>query len=125
MVRYPAKIQKEVNDWARKFADPMFKIDWGTIKLSKGNTYSHNLRVCEIALVLLDNDIPFATEVRLKCGARPDIVCPTHVRSIIEVLHSETREDFETLKAHKYPSELRGDWILLETCHEFDGKSIF
>ena len=65
MVRYPAKIQKEVNDWARNFADPMFKIDWGTIKLSKGNTYSHNLRVCEVALVLLDNDIPFATEVRL------------------------------------------------------------
>jgi len=107
-----AKEQKVVNDWWRSHGDPMFKPDWNKIKLSSANTYEHNLRVCEICCVLIAEGIPFVTEARLKCGARPDIVAPTHVQPIIEVLWSETNDDFMNKKAHKYPSELKGKWIL-------------
>lgn len=119
------KQRKILNDWARAYADPMFKVDWGKIKLSKANTKEHNLRVCEICCTLIEHEIPFATEVRLKCGARPDIICPTHVQPIIEVLHSETKEDFAKLKADKYPSQLRGKWILHLTSEEYNEEMIF
>ena len=36
----------------------------------------------KIALVIAEK-IPFWTEVRLKCGCIPDIVCPTNVKPII------------------------------------------
>lgn len=111
-MKQPEAIQRTINDWWREYGDPMFKPDWNKIKLSRANTYEHNLRVCEICITLLELGVPFATEVRLKCGARPDIIAPTHIQPIIEVLWSETNKDFVTKKAHKYPEELQGRWIL-------------
>mgnify|MGYP001182659420 FL=1 len=124
-VKLSAKEQKKVNDWWRQHGDPMFKPAWGAIRLSTANTRGHNLRVCEICCVLLEHGIPFATEVRLKSGVRPDIVAPTHVLPIIEVLWSETRDDFQTKKADKYPDDLKRRWILHDAKLEFDEKSIF
>ena len=115
-----SKQQRIINDWWREYADPMFKPDWNKIKLSKANTREHNLRVCEICITLLEFGIPFATEVRLNCGARPDIIAPTHVKPIIEVLWSETNEDFLTKKAPKYPEELHGRWILHNAEWDYD-----
>jgi len=120
-----SKERQVLNEWVRNYVDPMFKVDWGKIKLSKANTREHNMRVCEICCTLIEHGIPFATEVRLNCGARPDIICPTHVQPIIEVLHSETKEDFGRLKANKYPPELQGCWILHYTSEEYNERVIF
>ena len=57
--------------------------------------------------MLLQEGIPFYTEVRLTCGCIPDIVCPTHIAPFIEVFSSETMQMFEDLKLHKYPSEFQ------------------
>lgn len=116
--------QAAINEWWRLYGDSMFKPDWNKIKLSVANTYEHNLRVCEVCITLLEMRIPFATEVRLKCGARPDIIAPTHVKPIIEVLWSETTEDFLTKKAPKYPEALQGGWILHDAELDYDALSI-
>jgi len=114
------KVQQQVNDWWRLHGDTSYKPDWGKIKLSSANTREHNLRVCEICITLLEMGVPFATEARLKTGVRPDIVAPTHIKPIIEVLWSETNEDFLTLKADKYHRDLFGQWILHNAKHEID-----
>jgi len=124
-LRYPSKMQKELNDWSREHLDPMFKPHWGVIKLSKGNTYEHNLRVCEVALTLLEHDIPFCTEARLKCGTRPDIVAPTHVLPYIEVLFSETKDDFFAKKAGKLPDSLQRSWIFVDAKKPYHEEMIF
>jgi hypothetical protein len=114
------KVQKEVNDWWRIHGDTSYKPDWGKIKLSVANTTQHNLRVCEICITLLEMGLPFATEARLKTGVRPDIIAPTHVKPIIEVLWSETNEDFLSKKSDKYHSDLIGKWILHDAKQEYD-----
>ena len=116
--------QKVVNDWWRTHGDPMFKPDWNKIKLSKGNTVEHNMRVATVCIELLHMGIPFATEARLKCGTRPDIICPTHVQPIIEVLWSETKDDFLSKKADKYPHGLQGKWILHDAALEWERRLI-
>lgn len=119
-MKLPNKVQKEVNDWWRIHGDTSYKPDWGKIKLSVANTREHNLRVCEICITLLEMGLPFATEARLKTGVRPDIVAPTHVKPIIEVLWSETNEDFLSNKSDKYHSDLIGKWILHDAKQEYD-----
>ncbi len=119
-MKLPNKVQKEVNDWWRIHGDTSYKPDWGKIKLSVANTREHNLRVCEICISLLEMGLPFATEARLKTGVRPDIVAPTHVKPIIEVLWSETNEDFLSNKSDKYHSDLIGKWILHDAKQEYD-----
>lgn len=119
-MKLPYKVQKEVNDWWRIHGDTSYKPDWGKIKLSVANTREHNLRVCEICISLLEMGLPFATEARLKTGVRPDIVAPTHVKPIIEVLWSETNEDFLSNKSDKYHSDLIGKWILHDAKQEYD-----
>ena len=71
------------------------------------HTDAHRRTIFEVCNALLQEKIPFFTEVRLKCGTIPDIVCPTHVVPFIEVLSSETIEMFEDLKLAKYPSEFQ------------------
>ena len=117
---YDMKTQQKVNDWWREHGDKMFAADWNKIKLSSANTREHNLRVCEICITLLEMGIPFATEVRLNSGVRPDIIAPTHIRPIIEVLWSETKEDFLKKKADKYHPDLVGKWILHDAKQEYD-----
>ncbi len=118
------KEQERINEWWRKHGDKMYKPLWGAIRLSSANTKEHNLRVCEICCCLLEMGIPFATEVRLSNGVRPDIVAPTHVRPIIEVLWSESEADFKEKKADKYPLELQGKWILHDAKKPFEEISI-
>jgi hypothetical protein len=119
------KTQKQVNDWWREHGDKMYKPLWGAIRLSSANTREHNLRVCQICCTLLEHGIPFATEVRLSNGVRPDIVAPTHVFPIIEVLWSESKQDFLDKKADKYPLSLQRKWILHDAKGEYTELSIF
>jgi hypothetical protein len=82
--------------------------------------------IFEVCNALIAENIPFWTEVRLKCGCIPDIVCPTNVKPIIEVLSSETEKDFYEKKHHKYPQELQRSSIVLVSAHkEFQIKEIF
>jgi hypothetical protein len=124
-VKLSSKEQKQLNDWWREHGDKMHKPLWGAIRLSAANTREHNLRVCQVCCTLIEHGLPFATEVRLKNGVRPDIVAPTHVVPIIEVLWSETKEDFLTKKAPKYPDSLQKQWILHDAKLDYDEKSIF
>lgn len=119
-MKYPAKVQKVLNDWWREHGHDMHRPDWGVIKLSAGNTYEHNMRVAQICIHLLHNGIPFATEAILRYDVRPDIICPTHVLPIIEVLWSESKEDFMEKKAGKYPDSLNKKWILNNAGDDFD-----
>ena len=119
------KTQKQVNDWWREHGDKMYKPLWGAIRLSSANTREHNLRVCQICCTLLEHGIPFATEVRLSNGVRPDIVAPTPVLPIIEVLWSESKQDFLDKKADKYPLPLQRKWILHDAKGEYTELSIF
>ena len=124
-MKLDAKTQQKVNDWWREHGDKMYKPLWGAIRLSSANTREHNIRVCEICCTRLEYGIPFATEARLSTGVRPDIVAPTHVLPIIEVLWSESKEDFLEKKADKYPSSLQKKWILHNAKDEYIEKSIF
>lgn len=104
--------------------DPAFKNPINTIRLSAENTREHNMQVAKACIILLENGVPFYTEVRLKCGLRPDILCPSHVKQIIEVLHSETPEMFVEKKFNKLPQELRGEYILLDSHEEWPERVI-
>ena len=82
-MKIDAKTQQTINDWWRERGQDA-QTTLGAIRLSSANTREHNIRVCEICCTLLEYGIPFATEVRLNTGVRPDIVAPTHVLPIIE-----------------------------------------
>jgi len=73
----------------------------------------------------LEHGIPFATEARLSTGVRPDIVAPTHVLPIIEVLWSESKQDFLDKKSDKYPHSLQKKWILHDAKGDYVEKMIF
>ena len=124
-MKIDAKTQKIVNDWWREHGDKMHKPLWGAIRLSTANTREHNLRVCEICCTLLEYGIPFATEVRLNTGVRPDIVAPTHVLPIIEVLWSESKQDFLDKKSHKYSDSWKKRGILHDAKETYVEKMIF
>ena len=49
-----------------------------------------------------------------------DIVCPTHIKPIIEVLCSETPQMFEELKLPKYPVELQNSFIFVNAKVPFE-----
>ena len=110
--------------WLREYANPKFTNPLNHIRLSEDNTFEHNIRVCEVCITLLTMGVPFYTEVRLKCGNRPDVVCPTHVKSIIEVFHTETMKSFNVKKRPKLPSELMDDVIFVCTSKVFKEKDI-
>ena len=99
--------QSTINDFMREYVDKSYKVPMNAVRLSSEHTDAHRRMIFEVCNLLLSHNIPFYTEVRLKCGCIPDIVCPTHVVPFIEVLSSETMEMFEELKLHKYPAEFR------------------
>ena len=115
---------EKINTFFRNYVDPCYKNDMNVIRLSKGNTPQHNLRVCEICCWLLASNIPFYTEVKLKSGVRPDIICPTHIKPIIEVFHTEDEKDFVVHKEPKYPKELRTEIIFNRTYNKFKGVDL-
>ena len=106
--------QKEVNDFFRSYVDNVrYKNPMNSIRLNVDHTDEHRRMIFEVCNALIGERIPFWTEVRLKCGCIPDIVCPTNVKPVIEVLSSETVEDFYQKKHHKYPPELQNNSIIL------------
>lgn len=100
--------QYKVNNFMRDYVDRSFKAPMNAVRLNVDHTDAHRRTIFEVCNALLSHNIPFFTEVRLKCGTIPDIVCPTHVVPFIEVLSSETPQMFEDLKLDKYPEEFRG-----------------
>ena len=103
------KTVKEINNFIRTYAEPGYKKELGTIRLSgfienKLTTKSlkHNRTLSNICLFLFHYGIPFITEFKMKGGLRPDIVAPTHIKKVIEVLHTETIESFREKKLPKY-----------------------
>tara|TARA_B100000287_G_scaffold406182_1_gene430412 strand:+ start:3559 stop:3927 length:369 start_codon:yes stop_codon:yes gene_type:complete len=119
--------QEIINDFFRKYVDRGFKTTINAVKLNPGHTEEHKRTIFEACNSLLNNGIPFWTEVRLKCGRIPDIVAPTHVTPFIEILSSETVEDFRTTKGPTY--ETMGVPIksvkLIETTPIWDEKCLF
>ncbi len=123
------KQDKRINDFIRDYAEVGFKRELGTIKLPENNKsnrdlLSHNLKLCEVCCHLKKLGIPFITEFKMKGGLRPDIVCPTHVKKIIEILHTETMESFREKKLPKYPEELKNEFIFIKTLEKFDVNKI-
>ena len=102
------KQNKQIRDFFRQYVNPRFKTDLNVVKLSKANTLQHNIKLACVCCVLLKNNVPFYTEVRLKNGLRPDIVCPTLSSPILEVLHTETEEDFKKNKSEIYAKDNLG-----------------
>lgn len=106
-MKLTSKDQEIVNGFFRHYVDRGHKTVMNAIRLSAEHTDEHRRCIFEVCNTLLKAGVPFWTEVRLQCGCIPDIVCPTHIKPIIEVLCSETPQMFEELKLHKYPSELQ------------------
>jgi hypothetical protein len=116
---------EKINEFLRKYSDLSFKHVRGAILFSKANKTPHNMMVAKICDYLLKNDIPFFTEFRMKDSKlRPDIVCPTHVKKIIEVFYSETIEDFNINKRPYYPLELQREFIFVDASKEFNERMI-
>ena len=102
-----SKDQETINVFFRSYVNSGHKTVMNAVRLSAEHTDEHRRCIFEVCNALLQAGIPFWTEVRLECGCIPDIVCPTHIKPIIEVLCSETPEMFTKLKLHKYPAELQ------------------
>lgn len=107
IVKVSPEQQRLLNDFMREYVDKSYNTPMNAVRLNVDHTDDHRRTIFEVCNTLLSHNIPFYTEVRLKCGTIPDIVCPTHVVPFIEVLSSETEEMFTDLKLHKYPQEFQ------------------
>jgi len=118
--------QKTINGFFRNYVDNGYKNPMNSVRLNKDHTDAHRRTIFEVCNSLLSLGIPFWTEVRLTCGCIPDVVCPTHVKPFIEILSSETEDDFVNFKLHRYPSDLRSrkSFILVDAKIPFETHSI-
>ena len=94
--------QKIVNDFFREHVNRSYKNPMNSVRMNVDHTFEHRERIFQICNHLIDNKIPFWTEVRLNNGCIPDIVTPTHVITFIEVFGTETLDDFKSNKLAKY-----------------------
>ena len=94
--------QKIVNDFFREHVNRSYKNPMNSVRMNVDHTLEHRERIFQICNHLIDNRIPFWTEVRLNNGCIPDIVTPTHVTTFIEVFGTETLDDFKSNKLAKY-----------------------
>ena len=94
--------QKIVNDFFREHVNRSYKNPMNSVRMNVDHTFEHRERIFQICNHLIDNRIPFWTEVRLNNGCIPDIVTPTHVVKFIEVFGTETLDDFKSNKLAKY-----------------------
>lgn len=117
------KTIQTIREFQDKHFEPGYKNNLNEIRLSKANTFIHNIRVCAICCYLLSQDVPFYTEVKLKYGLQMDVCTPTHVVKLIEVLHTETTEKFIKLKEFKIPNELKREYVLIHTKDKFNPKT--
>jgi len=117
------KTLKKLRDFENSYLDRKFRIDWNIIKLNKHDSYDHNKMICEVCLWLMCHNIPFATQVRFKTKAIPDIICPTHIRKIIEVRASETdKKSLDKLK--RLPEELRKEVSYVSAWYVFNERDL-
>jgi len=116
--------QETINNFFREYVDRSFKTCKDHIKPSEQHTKEHFLRICEVCFVLKKLNIPFFTEVRLKCGLIPDIVTPTHILKIIEVMSSEDYTKFMEKKFPKIPEALKNEYALINANVPFKEEMI-
>lgn len=117
------KILSRCNQWMREHSAATYSSRMNVIRLTKGNL-KHNMKLCEVCCHLLENEIPFYTEVPLKYGVRPDIVCPTNIKSIIEIMNTEEDKDFAKNKSYKYPKDIINEMIFIDCDNEFNIKDV-
>ena len=125
-MKLPSSDQKIVNDFFREHVERAYKNPMNSVRLNVDHTNDHRVRIFEICNVLIDKKIPFWTEVRLKNGCIPDIVAPTHVVRFIEVLGTESPDDFLQNKFHKYESHgfSKKDFLLIDASGEFAPEDV-
>ena len=127
------KQQKIINEFMRDYVDKSYNTPMNAVRLSAEHTDAHRRTIFEVCNALLAEGIPFYTEVRMKCGCIPDIVCPTHIVPFIEVLSSETEQMFQDLKLSRYPIEFQDTYsagklksfILIDANVKFFREAIF
>jgi hypothetical protein len=127
-MKLTSKDQEIVNVFFRQYVDRGYKAVMNAVRLSAEHTDEHRRCIFDVCNTLLKAGVPFWTEVRLQCGCIPDVVCPTHIKPIIEVLCSETPQMFEELKLHKYPSELQDtkrNFIFVDAKVPFEERCIW
>lgn len=112
--------QKIVNDFFREHVNRSYKNPMNSVRMNIDHTFEHRERIFQICNHLIDNKIPFWTEVRLNNGCIPDIVTPTHVVTFIEVFGTETLDDFKSNKLAKYQGAGFGlsDFKFIDTSSE-------
>ena len=112
--------QKIVNDFFREHVNRSYKNPMNSVRMNVDHTFEHRERIFQICNHLIDNKIPFWTEVRLNNGCIPDIVTPTHVVTFIEVFGTETLDDFKSNKLAKYQGAGFGlsDFKFIDTSSE-------
>jgi len=94
--------QTIINDFFRLHVDVGFKSLRNAVKLNPQHTDAHRRTMFEVCNTLVKHNIPFWTEVNLLNKCIPDIVAPTHITPIIEVMSTETVEQFKENKLEKY-----------------------
>ena len=85
--------QRELNDFARKYFDPLKKNVPGVIKHDPGTTKEHRRLVIEVAEWAHNKGYTFYTRVFLKKGKIADIVVPELPYPFVEVRHSEKKKE--------------------------------
>lgn len=112
------KTLKVLNEFKQKYLSLSYRVDWKPQVKFSGTSKDHQRMVFDICWWLYQNNIPFMTEAVFKSGYNPDIICPTHVRPIIEVRHSEG--DKQTLsKFKRIPDELQDKIIYVDAGEDF------
>jgi len=97
------KKQKRINE-AMRLVHPSYRPIKNVIKISKANSFNHELGKFMKCWELLNDEIDFYTEVIFCGGGRCDIFIPYRFQ-VIEILHSETTKEALS-KTDKYPKEL-------------------
>lgn len=122
MVLKTFRDQELINIFRRKYLDNRRVFHWNRIKPT-GTSYEHFRMVCEICWWLHKNNIPFCTEAQFSSRYCPDVLCPSHVKPIIEVRSSESNEESDA-KFARIPTELHDKIIFVEANEEFSEKMI-
>jgi hypothetical protein len=119
--------QEIINDFFRNYVEIGFKTVKNSVKLNPQHTESHRRTIFEACNVLLEHGIPFWTEVHLKNGCIPDIVAPTHITPIIEIMSTETEKIFHEKKNSAYVTLgiTSAQMKFIDANKEFDPKRLF
>jgi hypothetical protein len=111
-----------IKSFEKDYIDRRYKPQWNVVKFSS-TSYEHQRTVFDVCWWLYKNNIPFATETVFTSGYNPDIICPTHIKPVIEVRYSE--KDKNTIeKFSRIPEELHNKIIFVDANKTFDEKDL-